>query len=334
MWSYTRSKQEPVFTEDTTLKEHLGVVGSIDWSDDGSQIVSVGSDNIVMWKKEGSKWHSEIVYLADLTAVNRASWCRAKIAERKRILVATHKDVYVLSYKEKVAMWATLSEKETATTPTLCASFHPTGSCFAYGTLGGVVGVSSRSYNPKFDGEVDTLPFGLSGKKKREKSKDKAKKEKVKMLEIQVPNRYILDTAFSPSGDVLVYATSGSEVGCIDSQPRDEFSQPEPSTLSLTSLPAARMLFIGEYDWTLLLGCFDGTVHVLRRPHTPGCTQWTADKEPLAPTESAAASPAAPARSGQSSRMSDMLARFQQAELRTQDTGSNGGSPLLKKTDR
>jgi len=221
-----------------TLTEHDLVVTSIDWSAANNKIVTCSQDrNAFVWTyidataDEPASWKPALV----LMNINRAAMDVKWALDGQRFAIGSgDKCVAMCTYDPAGDWWVSKLIKKKIKSTVICVAFHPrNGQVLATGAADFKVRIFS-TYSADVDGsgmeDVHSYPFS----------------KPVEFGECYVEmsaNSWINALAWSPSGDVLCFASHDS---CIHFASNFGPAAPVVQTLKLFDMPLCSMLFVAE----------------------------------------------------------------------------------------
>ncbi|GAA6020890.1 hypothetical protein JCM10207_003179 [Rhodosporidiobolus poonsookiae] len=219
------------------LTEHDKLVTSIDWAPHTNRIVTCAHDrNAYVWTLETSPetgapaWKPTLVLLR----INRsATFVRWSPNEEKFAVASGARTISVCQYDAEQDWWVAKHLKKPLRTTVLSLDWHPNSVLLAAGAADGIARVFSafmKGVDAKPPPSVwgERLPFNT-----------------VCGEFISPSGGWVHGVAFSPSGDVLAFASHDSTITVVypagpDEAPRAQF------TVDLPSLPALTLVFTNE----------------------------------------------------------------------------------------
>ena len=213
------------------LKEHDQLVTSVDWAHNSDRIVTCSQDrNAYVWDGDRVKgWKPTLVHLRIHRAATYVKWCNS---EQKFAVASGQKCVAVCYYEEENNWWVSkLVEGFDSTV--LCVAWHKSDIVLAAGSCDGTV----RLFAAAVKG-VDAKPSHIFG------PDVSFKKMGTEICTIRT-NAWVHDMAFSPTSDVLAFATHDS---CVSFLPIEGTVPTQESVLRVkcSDLPYTRLLFISK----------------------------------------------------------------------------------------
>jgi len=221
-----------------TLKEHDALITSIAWAPETNRIVTTSQDrNAYVWTLTGKEWKPMLVILRITAAATSAEWSPQ---EAKFAVGSGSKTVPVCYYEEGNNFWVSKMLKGNAST-VLGVAWHPTSPLLATASTDFKCRIFS-AWLKKLDGKQET-PFG--------------KDPKFGTILFETPSYgWVLNVAFNPTGDTLVFASHDSTVTFVDVAAAAA-EQGCMQALRLSELPITQLLFLP--DGSLVGGghCYD-----------------------------------------------------------------------------
>lgn len=220
------------FNTISVLKEHDQLVTSVDWAHNSDRIVTCSQDrNAYVWDGDRVKgWKPTLVHLRIHRAATYVKWSNS---EKKFAVASGQKSVAVCYYEEENNWWVSkLIEGFDSTV--LSVAWHKSDIVLAAGSSDGTV----RLFAAAVKG-VDSKPSQIFG------PDVSFKKMGTEICTIRA-NAWVHDMAFSPSSDVLAFATHDS---CVSFLPIVEGAPPTQESMrrvKCSALPYQRVLFISN----------------------------------------------------------------------------------------
>ena len=198
------------FNDIDVLKEHDQLVTSMDWAHNSDRIVTCSQDrNAYVWDGDRAKgWKPTLVHLRIHRAATYVRWCHN---ERKFAVASGEKSVAVCYYEEENNWWVSKLIEGVFESTVLTVTWHKSDIVLAAGSSDGSV----RLFAAAVKG-VDSKPSQIFGP-------DVSFKKMGSEIATIRANAWVQDMAFSPTSDVLAFATHDS---CVSFLPIVEGTPP------------------------------------------------------------------------------------------------------------
>eukprot|EP00961_Rhodomonas_salina_P288844 3903320-Rhodomonas_salina.1 len=212
------------------LAEHDQRVTSIDWAPNTNRILTCSEDrNAYVWDCDGA-WKPTLVLLRINRAATYAKWSHN---EKKFAVASGQKCVAVCHYEEESNWWVSKLVEGFEST-VLTVAWHSSDIVLAAGSSDGTV----RLFTAAVKG-VDSKPSQIFGP-------DVSFKKMGAEICVINTNSWVQDMAFSPSSNVLAYATQDSCVHFLPTPTGAVPTQEAVQTVRCSGLPHRRMIFLAE----------------------------------------------------------------------------------------
>ena len=198
------------FNDIAVLKEHDQLVTSMDWAHNSDRIVTCSQDrNAYVWDGDRAKgWKPTLVHLRIHRAATYVRWCHN---EKKFAVASGQKSVAVCYYEEENNWWISKLIEGVFESTVLTVAWHKSDIVLAAGSSDGSV----RLFAAAVKG-VDSKPSQIFGP-------DVSFKKMGSEIATIRANAWVQDMAFSPTSDVLAFATHDS---CVSFLPIVEGTPP------------------------------------------------------------------------------------------------------------
>jgi len=240
--------KEGAFNVLHVLSEHDQKVTFVDWAPKTNRILTCSEDrNAYVWDFSDT-WKPTLVLLRINRAATYAKWSN----NETKFAVASGQKCVAICYYEEESNWWVSKLVEGFESTVLTVSWHASDIAFAAGSSDGTV----RLFTAAVKG-VDSKPSQIFG------PDVSFKKMGTEICVIQT-NAWVQDMAFSPSSEVLAYATHDSSVHFLSVPSGAAPSQEGVQSVRCSGLPHRRVLFLAED--TLVAGGHDNnpTLYCLR----------------------------------------------------------------------
>jgi actin related protein 2/3 complex subunit 1A/1B len=225
------AKNPNKWTKLHVLEDHDMHVSSVDWSKDTNQIVTCSHDrNAFVWTLDeaSGKWLPKLVILRIDRAANMVKWS----PNGKKFAVASSaKKVPVCHFEPQQNWWISVMIKKHKSS-VLCLDWHPNNQLIVTGACDFRCRVFC-AFMEQVDGTQDNGPFAG----KLEEDPDFAE-----LICEFTAKGWVEAVAWSPSGNLLAYASHDSSLTIVDLG-QDEVTN---QTIKLQCLPLRDILFVSD----------------------------------------------------------------------------------------
>lgn len=214
---------------DTTLKEHLERVTSVDWAPNSNRIVTCAGDrNAYVWnlQQDTGEWQPCLVLLR----INRAATYVRWSPNEDRFAVGSGARLLSVCYFDpENNWWVSKHIKKPIRSTILCVDWHPTNYLLAVGSCDFKCRVFSSALKE------------LSDKPQTSAWMPKLSKFGTLLVEFSTNNGWVHGVKFSPSGAQLAWVSHDSSVNVVSMD-----NQTKVFTVLTASLPYCCLLWLSE----------------------------------------------------------------------------------------
>ncbi|GAA5917390.1 hypothetical protein JCM6882_000842 [Rhodosporidiobolus microsporus] len=219
------------------LAEHDKLVTSIDWAPHTNRLVTCAHDrNAYVWTLEASKETGAMVWQPTLVLlrINRsATFVRWSPNEEKFAVASGARTIAVCQYDPEQNWWVAKHLKKPLRSTVLSLDWHPNSVLLAAGGADGVARVFS-AFMKGVDAKPPPSPWG-----------ERLPFNTVCGEFISPSGGWVHGVAFSPSGDVVAFASHDSTISVVYPSAPEQPPQAQ-YTINLPSLPALTLVFTNE----------------------------------------------------------------------------------------